>query len=670
MARGAAWGKPVAACAFPIYALRQSLYRKPHPMRLLAATALTAILLASGATAQITKPAAITADGVPALPISLVEALRPYAESRGASPVAWNPVDRSLIITTRFANVNQLHSVAGPMMARRQITFEADRTGSAYYSPSGDVMVVQKDVGGGEFFQLYTLKDGRLTLLTDGKSRNGFGAFSADGRLIGYTSTKRTGQDNDLYVMDPRNPGSARMVAQVKGGGWSFVDFLPGNTHAVVGNYTSVQKSDLYDLNLTTGALTPLSDRAKPISYGDAHVAPDGTLWVLSDEGSDFKRLGILKGGVFTAVAPEPTWDVEEFKLSKDGSLIAYIVNEAGISRLKLLDTKTRRVRAVPLPNGVAGGLEIAPWGAVAFGFSGPKVSGDAMVVDPATLKVTQWTASETGGLDPARNVDAELVTVKSFDGEPVSGFLFRPDPAKFPGKRPLIIDIHGGPEGQSTPGYRGAANYYLNTLGIALFYPNVRGSTGYGKRFVSLDNGPFKREDSVKDIGAFLDHFGKDGAIDAAKVGVQGGSYGGYMCYASAIRYGARLKGANCIVAISNFVTFLENTQGYRRDLRRVEYGDERVAEQKAKLIEISPMTRVAELKIPLMVVTGANDPRVPASEADQIVKAVRANGGTAWHILAADEGHGYAKKENRDYQNYATLQFWQTNLLGSPAK
>ncbi len=629
---------------------------------------IAALLLASTvpATAQVAKPAAITADGVPALPLSLVEALRPYSESRGASPVAWNPADRSLLIATRFANVAQLHSVAGPMMDRRQITFEADRTSAAHYAPSGDVVVVQKDVGGNEFFQLYTLKDGRLTLLTDGKSRNSFGAFSHDGKLIGYSSTKRTGADNDVYVMDPRDPKSARMVAELKGGGWSFVDFLPGNTHAVVANYVTVTKSDLYDLDLATGKLTPLSDLKKPIAYGGAQVAADGTLWVTSDEGSDFARLGTLQGGKFTPVAPESRWDVDAFKLAPDGSFVAYIVNEGGISRLKLLDTKTRQVRQADIPTGVAGSLEVAPWGAVAFSLSGPKVAGDAFVLDPATMKVTQWTASETGGLDPAKNADAELITVKSFDGEEVAGFLFRPDPAKFPGKRPLIIDIHGGPEGQSTPSFRGATNYYVNELGIAVFYPNVRGSTGYGKRFVSLDNGPFKREDSVKDIGAFLDHFAKDGAIDAARVGVQGGSYGGYMCYASAIRYGTRLKGANCIVAISNFVTFLENTQSYRRDLRRPEYGDERDPKQKAKLLEISPLTRVNELKIPLMVVTGGNDPRVPASEADQIVKAVRANGGSAWHILAADEGHGYAKKENRDYQNYATLYFWEQNLLG----
>jgi dipeptidyl aminopeptidase/acylaminoacyl peptidase len=196
-----------------------------------------------------------------------------------------------------------------------------------------------------------------------------------------------------------------------------------------------------------------------------------------------------------------------------------------------------------------------------------------------------------------------------------------------------------------------------------------VRGSSGYGKRFVSLDNGPFKREDSVKDIGAFLDVLAKDPQLDPTRFAVTGGSYGGYMCYAASIFYGPRLRGANCVVAISSFVTFLENTQSYRRDLRRVEYGDERDPKQRRKLEQISPLTRVQEMKVPTMVVTGANDPRVPASEADQIVRAIRGNGGMVWHLLGQDEGHGFAKKANQDYQFWTSLMFWQDTLLGARA-
>lgn len=640
-------------------------------MKRIAAAA--ALLLAGTAMAQdsttVAPPAAIVADGIPPVPQALADATRPYLESRSSAFGGWNPVTRGVLIATRFGNTVQAHEVAVPMGARRQLSFEADAIARASYAPKrGDVMVVQKDVGGSEFWQLYTLRDGRLTLLTDGKSRNAINAWSHDGRWLGYSSTRRNGRDNDLYVIDPRNPKSDRLVAQVKGGGWAISDFAPDAKTAVVTEYRSVNKTNLYRMDVATGAMTPIGDPAAAIAYGEAKFAPDGTLWVTSDEGSDFQRLGTIdpKTGRFTAVAPEPKWDVDAFDISDDGRTIAYVVNEAGIDRLKLLDVASRRARTVPLPAGSIGGVEFAPWGALGFALNSAKAPTDTYSLDPATLKVTRWTASETGGLDPARNVEPEFVEVKSFDGEPVSGFLYRPDPKRWPGKRPLLFNIHGGPEGQSTPGFLGRNNYLLNELGIALFYPNVRGSTGFGKRFVALDNGPFKREDSVKDIGAFLDRFDRDPRIDSKRIAETGGSYGGYMCYALAIRYGDRFKAANCIVAISNFVTFLENTQSYPRDLRRVEYGDERDPAQRAKLVEISPLTRAKELKIPLMVVTGGNDPRVPASEANQMVAAVRANGVPAWHLLAKDEGHGYAKKENQDYQFWTSLMFWQANMLG----
>ena len=624
---------------------------------------------APSGTATVAPPAAIVADGLPPVPQALADATRPYLESRAAGFAGWNPVTRGLLIATRFGNTVQAHEVAAPMAARRQLSFEADAIARASYAPKrGDVLVVQKDVGGSEFWQLYTLKDGRLTLLTDGKSRNAINAWSHDGRWLGYSSTRRNGADNDLYVIDPRDPKSDRLVAQVKGGGWAISDFAPDAKTAVVTQYLSVNKTNLYRMDVATGAMTPIGDPAKPIAYGEAKFAPDGTLWVTSDEGSDFQRLGTIDPatGRFTAVAPEPKWDVDAFDIADDGRTIAYVVNEAGIDRLKLLDVATRRTRTVPLPAGGIGGVQFAPWGALGFSLTSAKAPTDTYSLDPATLKVTRWTASETGGLDPAQNVEPEFVEVKSFDGEPVSGFLYRPDPARWPGKRPLLFNIHGGPEGQSTPGFLGRNNYLVNELGIALFYPNVRGSTGFGKRFVALDNGPFRREDSVKDIGAFLDRLEKDPRIDPKRIAETGGSYGGYMCYAVAIRYGDRFKAANCVVAISNFVTFLENTQSYRRDLRRIEYGDERDPAQRAKLVAISPLTRAKELKIPLMVVTGGNDPRVPPSEANQMVAAVRANGVPAWHLLARDEGHGYAKKENQDYQFWTSLMFWQANLLG----
>lgn len=613
-------------------------------------------------------PAALTAEQMPPVPLELAARVRPYLESRGAGFAGWDPNTRAVLINTRFANVSQLHRVAMPMGARTQISFEAEPVSGSYAPTKGDVLLVAKDRGGDEYYQLHTLKDGRLTLLTDGKSRNEPNAWSKDGELVAFSSTRRNGVDSDLYVMDPRNPASARIVHESKGGGWALVAFAPGNARAYVADYKSVQDVDLYTLDFATGAMTAIGDPKAEIAYSGLEIAPDGTLWVTSDQGSDFQRLGRLDpaSGAFTPVSKEQ-WDVDSFDISDDGKTIVYKVNEAGSDRMRILDVASGKVTKVDaLPAGQIGGIEIAPWGEIGFSFNSAKSAADVWSLDPKTMQITRWTQSETGGLDPSVNVEPRIVTTRSFDGLEVSGLLYLPDPAKFPGKRPLIVDIHGGPEGQSTAGFMGADNYLLNELGVGVFLPNVRGSTGYGKTFVSLDNGPFKREDSVKDMAALIDAVRKDAAVDPAKVGLTGGSYGGYMCYAAAVQLKGKLTATQCTVAISNFVSFLENTNPYRQDLRRVEYGDERVPEQRAKLTEISPLTRVGEITKPMFVITGANDPRVPKSEAGQMVAAIRANGGEAWHLVAADEGHGFRKKANSEYAFLAQLVFWEKHLLG----
>ena len=613
-------------------------------------------------------PAALTAEDMPRVPLALAERARPYLEARAAGFAGWDPNTRAVLISTRFANVSQLHRVATPMGARTQISFEAEPVRGSYAPVKGDIILAMKDRGGDEYYQLYTLKDGRLTLLTDGKSRNSMNAWSHDGQLIGFTSTRRNGIDSDVYVMDPRDPASARMVHESKGGGWALAAFAPDKRTAYLADYHSVQDTDLYTLDLASGAMTPIGDPAAEISYSGLKVAPDGTIWATSDVGSDFQQLGRLDPatGAFDPVSREK-WDVDGFDLSADGKTIAYVVNEAGFDRLRILDVASGKVTKVDnLPAGNIGGLEIAPWGEIGFSLNSAKSAADVWSLDPKTMQLTRWTQSETGGLDPNINVEPRILTTKSFDGLEVSGLLYQPDPAKFPGKRPLIVSVHGGPEGQSTAGFMGRLNYYLNELGIGLFFPNVRGSTGYGKTFVSLDNGPFKREDSVKDMAALIDAVRAEKAVDAGRIGLTGGSYGGYMCYAAAVQLKDKIAATQCTVAISNFVSFLENTNPYRQDLRRVEYGDERDPVQRAKLTEISPLTRVNEIEKPMFVITGANDPRVPKSEADQMVAAIRANGGEAWHLVAADEGHGFAKKANSDYSFLAQLMFWQEHLLG----
>lgn len=467
--------------------------------------------------------------------------------------------------------------------------------------------------------------------------------------------------------MDPRDRSTDRLLAQVEGGGWGVLDTAPGNDRALVLRYVSVNESEIHELDLASGALRLLTPRGREaVSWAGGEYLPDGRILATSDQGSDWRRLGLLdpRSGRFTPINPEPRWDVENFDLSDDGRTIAYVVNEAGASRLRLMDVATRQVREPKLPAGVIGSLEFAPWGELGFTLTSARSPADAYSLDPATLEVKRWTTSETGGLNAERFVEPELVTVRSFDGLEVSGFLYRPDPARWPGRRPLLFNIHGGPEAQSRPGYLGRNNYLINEMGVAIFFPNVRGSTGYGKRFVALDNGP-RREDSVKDIGAFLDRLAADPAIDPARIGVTGGSYGGYMTYAVSQHYADRIRASLAIVAISDFITFLTNTESYRRDLRRVEYGDERDPKMRAVFERISPLRNAARIRKPLFVVTGKNDPRVPASEADQMIAAVRANGVPAWHLLAENEGHGFARKENQDYQFWASMLFWRQYLL-----
>jgi dipeptidyl aminopeptidase/acylaminoacyl peptidase len=413
--------------------------------------------------------------------------------------------------------------------------------------------------------------------------------------------------------------------------------------------------------------LTPKT--TEKISYSQAAFAKDGrSVFVATDKDSEFQRLMRLDLGTrkFTVLTKDIPWDVDEFDVSKDGRTIAFITNEDGVGVLHLMEAQSGKELKVPkLPLGVPSNLS---WHEnsrdLVFNMTSAKSPFDVYSLDVKSGKVERWTESETGGLNTSSFVEPQLIKLKSFDGTPISAFVYRPDPQKFPGKRPVIINIHGGPEGQSRPGFQARNNYYLNELGVGIVYPNVRGSSGYGKTFLTLDNG-FKREDSVKDIGAIIEWVKKSSDFDAKKIAVMGGSYGGYMVLASSTHFPEDIKCAVDVVGISNFLTFLKNTQDYRRDLRRVEYGDERDEKMREFLEKISPTTNVKKIKSPMLVVQGQNDPRVPVTEAEQMAKAIRDQGGVVWYLMAKDEGHGFAKKKNNDFQFLTTILFFKEHLM-----
>ena len=633
-------------------------------------------LLAAGVLAQsgiIVPTDNLVAEGITAIPASMVEDVRRYTEFRAASLSSWHPTRREMLINTRFGDTNQVHLVRFPAGDRRQITFFPERVGGASYQPTtGDYFIFNRDVGGNEFFQLYRydLNDGAVTLLTDGKSRNTGATWSNAGDRLIYSSTRRNGRDNDQYIINPANPKTDRLLLQLDGGGWGTADWSPDDKKLLLFEFISANESYLWIVDVATGQkslFTPKGGDTK-IAYGGGGFSKDGRgLYVTTDKDSEFQRLAYIDLATkqYTYLTDHIKWDVDEFALSDDGRSIAFVTNEDGIGRLHLLDTKTRKERPSPnLPVGIIGGLE---WHKnsrdLGFVMSSARSPVDVYSLDTRTGKVDRWTESETGGLNTSGFSEAELVRWKSFDDRMISGFLYMP-PAHFSGPRPVIINIHGGPEGQSRPSFLGRNNYFLNELGVAILYPNVRGSSGYGKTFLKLDNG-FLREDTYKDIGALLDWIKTQPRLDANRVMVTGGSYGGHMTFAVATRYNDRIRATLPVVGISNLVSFLERTESYRRDLRRVEYGDERDPKMREFMLRTAPLNNARNITKPIFIVAGGNDPRVPLNEAEQMVKTVRQNNKQVWYLMAKDEGHGFAKKKNQDFQFYATVMFIKEYLL-----
>jgi dipeptidyl aminopeptidase/acylaminoacyl peptidase len=638
----------------------------------LALTLLNAAVSIQAQEATIVPPENIVADGVPKVAAALGETAGRYSENRSAFPADWNPQRREMIIGTRFANTYQAHLVKMPGGARQQLTFYPEPVyGGSFHPNGGDYMVFAKDVGGGEWYQFfrYDFSSGESTLLTDGKSRNTSAQWSNGGNWIAYVSSRRNGEDMDLWAMNPADRKTDHLVIQLKGGGWEPQDWSPDDKKILLVEGISVNETYLWTVDPATGEKKELTPRKtnEQVAYSNARFSKDGKgVYFTSDKDSEFQRLMYMdleskQAKVLTVNIP---WDLDEFALSWDGKKIAFVSNEEGLSALHLLDAGTGKELPVPkLPVGLVSGLIWHRNGRdLAFGISSAISPGDAYSLDVTNGKLERWTMSETAVKTDAFP-EPELVRWKSFDGRMISGFLYRP-PAKFPGKRPVLIEIHGGPEGQSRPDFLGRNNYYLNELGIAVILPNVRGSTGYGKAFTKLDNG-FLREGTYKDINALLDWIGTRPDMDSGRVAVTGGSYGGHMTLAVSTFYSDRIRCSIDVVGPSNLVTFLEHTEAYRRDLRRVEYGDERDPKMREFLERIAPMNNVEKIKKPMMVVAGKNDPRVPVTESDQIVAALKKQGTPVWYVMAKDEGHGFQKKANADFQFYTTVEFLQEYLL-----
>ena len=614
-------------------------------------------------------------EDVPEIPQDLRRELYRWQEVRSAALRAFTADGKGIYVSTGFGSVDALHRIEMPMGARKQQTFYQEPVGQVRRRPGSEQLVFTRDAGGSEFAQIFMLEpeSGEAVMLTDGESRNGGMVWDRRGERFAFQSTRRNGTSNDIWIANPDAAAEPEIAVEASNGHlWIPSEFSRNGSRLLALSYVSVTDSRAAVVDLDSGAMTILAGgQGKesvnlPIAFDD-----DGEgFWMITDQGSEFNQLAwqsLIPGSKPEVVTASIPWNISDVVISHDRKRMAFVANENGNSRVYLMDPATREYRVVDkVPTGLAYGLLFSPDDSqLGMTLNAARAPSDAYVLklgrDPLRFgRLVRWTESEVGGLDASRFVVPDLIEYPTFDGRETPAWIHKPREG---GPHPVIIRIHGGPESQARPVFSATYQLWVARLGAAVIQPNVRGSTGYGKSYVSLDNG-FRREDAVRDIGALLDWIETQPDLDASRVVVYGGSYGGYMALASAVHFSDRLKGVIDNVGISNFVSFLENTQDYRRDRRRQEYGDERDPEMRAHLERISPLNNVSRISVPLFIIQGQNDPRVPVTEATQMVEALREQGGSVWYMNALNEGHGYRKRENRDPMQQAMMMFLEEHL------
>jgi len=627
----------------------------------------------------------LVAQGIPPVPRRLVDEVARYTDFRGHRFVDWHPLRSEMLVSTRKAGGDtiQIFRIAAPLGEPEQLTDFSEPVRTASYEPTrGDYIVFERSTGGDEAAQLYRLDlaTQQTTLLTPPNQRHNMQEWlHRSGRLL-YLSlpldrTAPGGSRNEisqtLSLIDPLKPEAQRRLAELPGGGWGVSSVAWDDSQIALTRYLSAAESEVWLLDLASGArrqVLPAAGQPSARHFASVWKRDGSGLFFLSDRAGEFRELMFFRvgDGSQQRVTRSIPWDIDAVSLDATGRLLAVGANVEGRRELRFFDADTFDPLPTPqLPEGSVVTLQFHPrLPALASTLDGSRTPATVAVVDPANGAVQRWTTPYApAGARMASFAEQKIVRWPSFDGREISGLLAMP-PARFTGKRPVLVDIHGGPEGQATVGFLGRHNYFLEELGVAVLRPNVRGSSGFGKTFLALDNG-MKREDSVKDIGALLDWIARQPNLDASRVMVSGGSYGGYMSLAVATNYADRIAGAIDVVGISSFVTFLQNTESYRRDLRRVEYGDERDPAMRGFMLRIAPLTNAARITKPLFVVQGKNDPRVPYTESEQMVAKARASGSRVWYLRGENEGHGFARKENADFQFFATVMFMRDALL-----
>jgi dipeptidyl aminopeptidase/acylaminoacyl peptidase len=578
---------------------------------------------------------------------------------------------------TDITGVHQVWRVSvepGHVPWPEQLTFGDDRVMGVWHSPArGDGrLIYARDRGGNENAQLFLLDpdSGEERSLTGGFDRvmHMFGDWSPSGERILFGANRRAPGLFDLYVQDVGS-GEARMVWQNDKPGYLYrISFSPDETRALFTVATSSFRSSIVEVDLQSGQARVVSPDEES-RYDEVVYAPDGhSLYAVTDFGSDFLYVGKLDmdtGRIEQVVTDD--WDVEMLAISPDGLSLAYTLNVDGVSQLHLLDLESgeRRTAGGPLDApGVVGFSDAVLTFSqdskrVAFAYMSATRTSDIYVWDVSTGEAFPATQSSHGGLPPDAFVSPEPVRYPTFDKvsdeeRRIPAWLFKPYGAG-ESAMPAVVIVHGGPEAQFRPYFNWFAQYLLNQ-GYAVLAPNVRGSTGYGKAYGHLDD-VRKRMDSVADLAYGAKWLAAQPGIDGDRLVVYGGSYGGFMVLSSLTTYPETWAAGVDIVGVSNFVTFLENTSEYRRAHREAEYGS--LANDRDFLQEISPLNHVDNIKAPLLVIHGTNDPRVPVGEARQLVSALEERGVPTELLVFEDEGHGIVKLKNKQVAYPAIVKF-----------
>ena len=629
--------------------------------------------------ASVTPPATLVVEGAPPLPKALMDALAPYAGFKYVVFSSWHPVEREMLVKTRFGDTIQAALVASPLAPLKQVTFREGSigswdpgTGNVWYAEGGRSVVFSQSGGGSAFAQLFRqpLAGGEATMLTDGKSMNLLPVFSHKGDRFAYVSTRRNGKDRDLWVMDPSDQRTDRMVAELQGN-WSPLAWSPDDRSLLAVETFAVYDTQLWQIDLATGEKKRLTPDGH-VAYSGGDYSADGrSVYTTSDAGGDFKRLVRLDvaSGALTPLVPSVKWDIEEFRVSPSGRRVAFVANEAGAGTLYLLDTRTgkhQRVKGIPV--GQVSDVQWRP-GAdeLSFDLRSTKQPWTVYSLDAKNGRIERWTNPETGGVDLSQLADPAIIRWKSFDGLQISGVMYRP-PARFRGPRPVVINIHGGPEDQERPRFLGRSNYLLNELGVAIIYPNIRGSRGFGKTFMSLDNGTL-RENAFKDIGALLDWIASQKDLDKSRVSLTGASYGGTVALAAAAANPDRVTCVFDGFGMSSIATWLDRLNPAIKPVRRQEYGDETDPATREYLNRIAPLAHADRLRMPVYIAHGRNDTSVGVQESEQIVAVLKKNGTTVWTVYATNQGHGFAtSKANDDYAQALWMLFLKLFQLAPP--